>query len=423
MSEIQQVNYPDVLGAITRGIRKNIDVVQCALSTRPERSPAGKTLESILLIQSMVDVEIDVRVEVELPQSDASRRKGVFFCKTAKLLVGLQPAEVGYVTLPFSCSPHTAPAEDYILGIKIEVKRPKQVNLIRQAQGGGTFTKAALAEKSQSDIETLQKLTFSSDDGKKRNYLQDKFGVLPPGGIASLRELKPGWVSLWTMQNYLDDSILLKRLQPELEVLTPQLNRQILFKPLLQTVQEHYKEAGYALDIAEVIYITKMLTLMVEHSVEQASSTVTSTKMPEWYMQMARVLFQEKRFANQAVYLITKHVFPALLNDSILHAFSMTSNVIGKSQGTPEELQQYADDILKAVIEKTHPLNFALTYLPLITGGIIANTRITMPREQVRDTLFMLSKAVQRRADERNEDNAFIFSMVDALVERGLEHF
>jgi hypothetical protein len=423
MNKPSSVNYPDILGSITGGPRKNIEVVQCALSSRPDRNPAGKTFEAILLIQSAVDAEVDVRVELELPQVDANRRKGMFFCKTAKLLVGLQPAEVGYVTLPISSSPNTAPADNYMLTVNIEVKLlSKQMNQIRAPNGGGIFTKAVLSDKVQADIESLQRLTFSANGSKKRNQLVATFASLPPGGIASLRQLSPGWVSLWTMQDYLDDTVILKRIQQELDILLPQLNRQVIFKPLMQTVQDYFKSAGYPIDVAEAIYICKILMLVVEQTAQQAA-TLPQDKLPTWYLQMARTLFQEKRFAQQPVYLVTKQLFPAILRDTILHAFSMTTTVTGKHLGTQDEIKIYADSIVNSLVGGGEPLNFARTYLPLITGGIIANARVTMPREQLRDTLFMISKSIQRRLSERDENNGFLFSMLESLIDRGTEQF
>jgi hypothetical protein len=54
-------------------------------------------------------------------------------------------------------------------------------------------------------------------------------------------------------------------------------------------------------------------------------------------------------------------------------------------------------------------------------GGVIANARITMPREQIRDTVFMLSKALEKRRPEKNGDNAFIFDLTDQLIEQALD--
>jgi hypothetical protein len=52
---------------------------------------------------------------------------------------------------------------------------------------------------------------------------------------------------------------------------------------------------------------------------------------------------------------------------------------------------------------------------------VIANMRVTMPREQVRETVFTLSKALERRFPEKHADNAFVFDITSRLVESALD--
>lgn len=418
----QTPNYPDILGSITGGPRRQVGDIQCAVSSRPDHVTAGHSFEAVLLIQSMVDVEVDVRVEVEFPAHDIKKQKNMFFTGSPRIKVGLQPAEVGYVTIPISCSPKTAPHDQYEVKMKVlEVKRiSRQANLVRLPQGGGTFTKSTLEEKTQQDITGLQALSFSVQGGK--NILQDTFAIEPPGGLASLRELKPGWVSLWSMRDYLDDSVIIQRVQAELAQLLPHFTRDALFKPILQTVQEYFKQSNYPIHVAEAIFITKILTLAVERAAEQARIGGNVDELPNWFKQVARILMQDKRLAAQPVFLICKQVFPTLLEDTIKLAFTMTSTVTHESFGSPEEIQDYANSIVDALIGG-QTLTFARTYLPLITAGIIANARVTMPREQVRETLFMLSRALEQRGSERDEGNQFIFEMTNHLIERGLENY
>lgn len=421
MSSPQTPNYPDILGSITGGARFNIDCVQCALSSRPDKIPAGQTFEAIMLIQNMVDSDVDVRVEVEIPKRDANKKKGMFFNKSSRLLVGLQPAEVGYVTMPISSSPNTAVADNYVVTMKIQVKQlNKNATHVRSPRGGGVFARATLSEKTQGEMEKLQELTFSIDTGGKRNQLQDTFETLPRG-IASLRELKPGWVSLWTMRDYLDEGLIIQRVKNELNQVLPHLKRDVVFKPLLQAVQEHFKQSSYPLHIVEAIIITKLLTLVVEQTAEQAPISPPS-EIHSWYTQMARLLFQEKRFAQQPIYLVAKHLFPTIVHDAVLHGFTMVKTVLNEDFGNAEEIEGYAESIVSAIISG-EPLNFARTYLPLIAGGVIINNRVTMPREPVQETLHNLSKAMKQRDGERTPDNQFVFGMVDTLIERGIEHF
>lgn len=418
----QTPNYPDILGAITGGPRRQMGDVQCAVSSRPDRVKAGHSFEAVLLIQSMVDAEVDVRVEVEFPAQDAKKQKNMFFTGSPRIKVGLQPAEVGYITIPISCSPKTAPHDHYEVRMKVlEVKRlSRHANIVRLPQGGGTFTKSTLSETVQQDINVLQELSFSIEGGK--NILEDVFAIDPPGGLASLRELKPGWVSLWSMRDYLDDAVIIQRVQTELGLLLPHFNRETVFKPLLQTLQEYFKQASYPLHVAEAIFITKILTLSVERAAEQARAGGNVDDLPNWFKQIARILMQDKRLAAQPVYLLCKQVFPTLLEDTIKLAFVMTSTVTHENFGSEEEIQEYANSIVDTLLGGQQ-LIFARTYLPLITAGIIANARVTMPREQIRETLFMISRALEQRTGERDESNQFIFEMTSHLIERGLENF
>lgn len=421
MGSTQTPNYPDILGAITGGSRFNIDCIQCALSSRPDSIPAGQAFEAVMIIQNTVDSDVDVRVEVEIPQRDANKKKGVFYNKSSRLLVGLQPAEVGYVTMPISSSPNAAVADGYVVTMKLQVKQlNKNAVKVRSPRGGGVFARATLSEQTQNEMQKLQGLTFSIDTGGKRNQLQDTFEILPRG-IASLRELKPGWVSLWTMRDYLDESLIVKRVQNELAEILPHLRREVVFKPLLQAVQEHFKQCLYPLHITEAIVITKLLTLVVEQTAEQAPVSAPS-EIHSWYTQMARLLFQEKRFAQQPVYLVSKHLFTSILHDAILHGFTMVKTVLGEDFGDKDEIEAYAESVVSALISQ-EPLNFARTYLPLMAGGVIVNNRVTMPREPVQETLHSLSKAMKQREAERTKDNQFIFGMVENLIERGIEHF
>lgn len=418
----QTPNYPDILGSITGGPRRQVADIQCAISSRPDRIHAGNSFEAVLLIQSLVDVEVDVRVEVEFPSQDAKKQKNMFFTGSPRIKVGLQPAEVGYITIPISCSPKTAPHDRYEIKMKVlEVKRlSRQANQIRSLQGGGTFTKATLSESVQKDLGILQELSFSMEGGK--NFLQDTFAIDPPGGLASLRELKPGWVSLWSMRDYLDDSVIIQRVQTELSQLLPHLNREVIFKPLLQTTQEHFKQADYPLHVAEAIFITKILTLAVERTAEQVRAGGNVDDLPQWFKQIARILMQDKRLAAQPAFLLCKQVFPTLLEDTIKLAFVMTSTVTHENFGSEDEIQDYANSIVDSLLGGQQ-LTFARTYLPLITAGVIANSRVTMPREQVRESLFMISRALEQRRSEQDESNRFIFETTNHLIERGLEHF
>lgn len=423
MSESGPTNYPDLLGVITGGPRVNFEDIQCAVTTRPEKIGIGQNFEAILLIQSTVDVDVDVILEFEMPARDANNQKGMFFAKSTRIQVGLQPAEVGYITMPAACSPKTTPANNYHIDFKIQAKRMvKQANRVRLPQGGGAFADALLPEHTRQEMQNLRQLRFSIDTGGKRNQLQDTFEIVGRASIAKIRELKPDWISLWTMRDYMDDDMLLNQVRPELTQVMPYLKREVIFRPLMQTTQERFKACGYPLHMGEIIFITKLLTLVMEKTSQHPLSEIKKGEMPGWLKQMARMFFQDKSLANQMLPLLSVHLYPTVVHDAIRHGFMMVKTVLKEDFGSDAEMQEYADTVMKALLTK-EPLDFARVYLPLVAAGVIANPQITMPNENTRDTIHMLSQSQKQRMSERNEENAFIFDIMENLIQRALEHF
>ena len=131
-------------------------------------------------------------------------------------------------------------------------------------------------------------------------------------------------------------------------------------------------------------------------------------------------MFQEPALAAQAETLAARLLYADLLYDAVLYGFTMVAAVTNESFGTPEESGRYADDIVDSLTHQK-PLDFARTYFPMVMGGLIANARVTMPHEQIRETVFVLSKAIEKRHPERNQDNTFIFEITDKLIERALD--
>lgn len=420
MSTENGVNYPDLLGAITGGVRLNLDVIQCALAVRPVQVPAGRFFEIIFLLQNASDIDVDVVVEPVLPDRDANNKKGMFLTKSTRLRVGLRPAEVGFVTLPISTSPHTAVADNYVLGMAVAIKRmDKRPQRVREMNGGGGFMVSELPETARKYLDELRSLPFSAHPGSKKNYIQTTFEIQPPA-VSTLKELKPDWVSLWTIRDYMDDYTIANKVWPQAQNVLGQLTREIIFMPLLKTTQERFKASNYQLYPPEAIYITKLLTLILEMRVIDPTADNLRPPWPRWFVKMCRLLLQEPALATQVEALVTRLLYNDLTYDAIMHAFTMVSTVTNEEFGTPEETAHYAEDIVSTLSEN-QPMEFARTYFPMVLGGLVANTRVTMPREQVRETVFILSKALDNRKGELNSDNKFVFDLAETLIERALD--
>ncbi|MBN1681788.1 MAG: hypothetical protein JW966_16025 [Anaerolineae bacterium] len=418
--EESAVNYPDILGAITGGVRFNADVVQCALAVRPAQVSAGAFFETILLVQNASDIDVDVVVNPVLPERDAGNGRGRFMTKSSRLRIGLRPAEVGFVSLPISTSPKTVLGADYQIGMDISIKRVgKRPQRVRDVNGGGGFLIQELPAETQRYVTELRQSGFSVDTGGRKNHLCARLEMLAPT-ISDLKELKPSWISLWTIRDYMDEYSIAEKIWDKLQLALGQMDRERVFMPLLKATQDHFQACHYPLHPPEAIYVTKLLTLILEYGIVEPTPDEPNPPWPDWFVQTCRLMFQEPVLANQIEHLVGNLVYSDLVYDAILQGFMMVSTVTNEEFGTEEETAAFAEDI-RTALNAQRPLDFSRAYFPLILGGLVVNTRVTMPREQVRETVFILSKALKKRYNEKNADNTFIFDMAEKLIERALD--
>ncbi len=413
-------NYPDLLGTITRGARLNLDIMQCAMAIRPVQVPAGRFFEVILLLQNAVDIDVDVVVGIDFPEREQAKR---FSPVTPHLRVGLQPGEVGFVTLPVATSPLTPPRADYVVELRLDIKRlGKKPQRIRAATGGGAVEMQGLSVEAQAHLRALRDLVFSVMPARKKNRIMAPFAVVSPTltQLSALKGQQAHWTSLWTLADYLDDAMIADCVREKVEPVLAQLRRENIFMPLLKVTQARFEACRYPLWPPEAIFITKLLTLLLENGIGAPGSTDSRPAWPRWFRTICRLLFQEERLATRVDVLVAEWLYPDIIHDATLQGFAMVSAVTKEDFGPAEETTRYAEALVKALVTK-QPLDMTRAYLPLVMGGLIVGQRVTMPREQVHETVFTLAKALEKRSPEKNADNAFIFDITRSLVDRALD--
>ncbi len=436
----KEVRLPDVLGYITRGVRAEVGAVECAMAVDPKQTPAGQRFNTFLVVQSKFDCEVDVRVQLLLPHQDASGHKGAFATKTDKLLIGLEPAEVGVVVLPLLSSLSTAPSPDYILGVDLNVRhRGKgKKNLVRCVDELVLFdpADANMDEELAARFETLRQLDYSAEL-MKRSRVVAGFEVTAPVGPSSSLDLAPAWERLWTMRDHIDADVVLKEAGPQVEAALSTVRRDRVFKPIMQQVQTAFKNAGYPLQTGEALFITKLLTLVVE-----AKDTLgMDMPPPRWYVHLCRLVYNgEERVLNYPEQVITRLLWRDLVIDGTILGFNMVttvlslkpsaflSNILGREikEGEAEAMIKTYGQGLADALSLEEPagqqmLGVVDAYVPLVLGGLVANARMTMPRESALDSVHLLKKARDQRGSEQSPQNQQMFATIDRLIERGFD--
>lgn len=446
MTDATQPNYPDVLGYITGGDRLNVSVVQLALAVRPRVSRAGRPFEAILLLQNASDVDVDVTATLQIPETDAKKQKKRFIAKSERLVVGLRPAEMGYVVLPLSSLPDTAPGDAYKLGMAVDVKPLGKPRRIRLPEGGGAVVLEHVPDESQDKINDLKRLSYSTAKrGLVGTVLEASFSIMS-GQIGQLADLKPGWVSLWKMSDYYKDERLLVERYGDLVVakVLPQLKRLKLFAPLLQTTQNRFQAGGYPLKPIEARFIVKLLVGILEMAAPKEDTfdylgddllnvalmlkkgsevNGSAVPLPSWCRGMLRAIDQNEQAADRPAHALATALYDELLRDAARHAFKMLKTSTGIELGSDTDVTSYVERLVGDIRKPARKLAFSDAYLPLVMGGIIFSDRIVMPEEKIGEALVDIASTLRERAAERDEDNELVFKLAEQVTDQALQKY
>ncbi len=448
MSQNSNVAYPDILGYITGVERLNAGPVQAAVAIDPDVIRAGRPFEVIVLIQNAADCPVDVTVVLTIPDRDLRKQKARFLAKVNRLVVGVEPAEVGYVSLPVNTLPDTA-SGGYKLEVEVSAKMLEKGQRIRPQGAGIPLNPRTLSPELGARLEKLRNLTFSSEKrALLKSTLEVPFNILA-GKAGSLADLKPGWNSLWTMLDLNSDPLaLLRRFYKELlDSVLPNLNRERLYKPVLERAKKRFEEAGYALTAIEVSFVARLMTLVLEnastkfrvYSTQLAEPTPDSmikpiideglfltqddpVRLPNWAMGLMRAIAKDKRAAQFPERAITMFAFDDLLHDALLRGFYLIEAATGIELGSDKDMEVYSRQILDKLNQKG-AMDFSSAYLPLVMAGIVIYDSMLLPDEKVHSLLSDMVVMLQKRRSEMNEENEVIFKMARQLLDQALMKF
>ncbi|PJF31715.1 MAG: hypothetical protein CUN51_01890 [Candidatus Thermofonsia Clade 1 bacterium] len=418
-------NYPDVLGWYSAE-RQTIDSLQVAVAVRPSPVPAGKPVEVIVLLQNMLGGETDALLRLVPPEKDLDGKAGRFSTPVQKVVrVGLRSGEVGYATLPMLVG-HQAQSGEYSVQVEVACEPKKHgAERVRSLEHPAKFDIHDVALERRPIFEAIHGLAFAAQSGVKTRTGQligAPFTVQPPTIAALPSEMRPNYVSLWTEADYRDPRYLSAKAGDLVQKMLPLFRRTRVFFPLLKTIQARFDAAGYRLWAGEAVMIAKMLTYTLELGAPIHMAGQESPVFPRWYATLSQTLLDDPDLAvPQAVETLTTRILlPDLIFDSGMVAFSTLSTLTHESFGSDEELQAHLDRLVSALIALNAPLDLTYAWLPLTLGGLVANSSVIMPREDVIETVHLFLNARDKRLDEASEAQNILFEIADDLIERAL---
>lgn len=438
--------YPDVLGAVTGGPRLNAGVVQIAIATRPRIVRAGRPFEVLLLIQNASDAEMDVTATLQLPELDAKKQKGRFSAATQRLVVGLTPAETGYVSFPVGCAADTAIAEGYKIGISLEIKGEGKPKRIRPAEGGDTAL-AGLSHVQVEAITNLKKLSFSvARRGLMGAALEVTFGVMgAQAGAAPAPPAKPGWIHLWGLESTDGVAELFTRYSsPLANFVISRFTREKLYSPLFQSTREKLTAAGFEPLPIEAHFITKLLVACLEMAdpnedvidylggeqlnvmrwLQHEGMKPSEADLPNWCQGMLRLMAMDRKALENPPRTLATTLYSDLLLDVIPHALQMVTKITGEDLGSQRDRVEYAQQLIQRLGQPGAglPLTLSDAYLPLVMGGIIYYDRAILKDEKIVESLLEMKRQLEiRRDDLLDEDHEMVFSLARRVLDSAMQ--
>jgi hypothetical protein len=407
--------FPDVLGYITGGDRINLGVVQIAPGVRPKIAQAGRPFEIALVVQNACDAKVDVTINLHLPKQ--------FAAKSARVVVGLTPAEVGYVSLPITAA-HNITANTYKLGLEVDAKPLSKPNRVRTVEGGEEFDVFVLPEDRAKRVDAVRRASFAFNKrmGIGKNLLEVSVQVAPAA------------------PNTADNAALLARLGDTLRFkVLPQLKRDSIVNPLTDDTLRRFNEAGYNLKRPEALMIAKVMAIILEYAAPSENShdplqagdynltpMLTGSKkvdaMPRWARAMLRLIARDDRATNHAVAAVIRFLYDELLRDAIDYAFALVEVNTGENVGSDTEKAEYANHLLNALSEKAG-LDFIYVYMPLVIAGITINERITPKEDNFVEALRELWLIMDERRVEVDYQGQPVLEMANQVIERALQTY
>ena len=406
-------DYPDVLGAITGGVRLEMETVQVAAGVYPGTTMHGQPFEVLVLLQSKVDKPQEVALAVQLPLRDSHGQRLSFFLPRKQLKITLNAGEVGVVHLPVVAQPPTPPAQAYPLIVNVQVKTPPRTELLREPGAGRPPSALNI---SPFRLEVMKQVAFCAEG--RSSQLRCRFNVmsgqLPPGTI----EPVPKYETLWTLSDFEKERDRLEHNKVVADRMAFDFTTNTVFYEVEEHTREVFAAAGMPLHPAEAVFVAKAITYVFDDA-DQYEPAYEMQKA-RWYHWLCSLLMQDQTTERRTPGdLAGKELYFAAMYDAVWVGLPMVEQALNEQYGTPAEHRQYADEVVRAVQQRAVDLGHV--YLPLVMTGVLLNMRVTVRGENLWTNLEHLQEAMRGRARLYAGRNNPIMVGLEKLVQEGLD--
>ncbi len=408
---LSTVIYPDVLGAITGGGRVGTEHIQYAVGIFPARIYLNQPLELFVLVQSMVNTKMQVKVNIKLPTSDRNGERVLIETGKTTLVTDLKPAEVGIIHIPMVVRPPTKPGPRFPIYVQVTTAVPEKIKVVRPADGGPP---PSVVELSPFRLQAFREVRFESQlsDGVLKLFFNLEPSVLPP----SKTPLQWRYESLWDQEHLEEEERMAQSKTQEAHRIAVADQHGSAYDLIYQTTAERFNARGFPLHPGEARAIAKMLT----YTLEEAPSLAAGHRMQDqqWFKRLRQVLASNESLSQTMKLgeIVVKYLYESLVYDSIILAFGLLRPRTREDLGDNEEQAIYATRVFKWLVGQGEG-DLTYVYLPLVLGGVFVDRMVKLDQP---DNPWELVKHIREAARGRQKalkgEATVIFTILENLV-------
>jgi hypothetical protein len=384
------IDYPDVISEyLVASERYEIDGVQIVPYLEPAEIAIGEAANMALLLQSALDVAVELSVKPELPQTSRFRGLPMLAVGKPELSVALEPAQVGILFVPVATTPQTKEGQHEI-HLNFSAKAQGQATRIRHVETTGRFRSNLIDDVVGLDLARVLGVPFKVKPARKISLPITIRGRLETTGEAP--DLATRFESLWTREDARRQSDALQEVSQRRAIIVDQLQTEPVFVGLFVEGQRRFADADLPLRIGEAVALGKILTYTVRYFLANGDLQ-DGLLVPIWELANRYDLP-----TGDPLWVLRNIGFRHLVRLSTALSFGLVAQALGRQPWTLEE-RRAVISLVADTVEGAQLLPPEFLYIPLLMAAAYVSRQITLDGEDTRHSLRLLQKAKAVRAN------------------------
>ena len=381
------LDYPDIIGEyINAPQRYEVNGLQYVGMFEPEQLSMGGVSNLILFLQNAADAEMEVTLKLSPPQSGAFRSHEMLHIEDQTITQKLDKAEVGFLSIPITTNEKSKTGQVSIT-VEVGVKVAKGVG-VRHSRKKPVLPNKLFDDLVGLNLVRVVGVNYNTKNGKKNKF---DLNIVAGAGENQTKNLAYQYQTLWTF----DDGIGLNKARMQINdqraKIFDDLKLEAIFTALYAESQERFAECGLLLRIGEAIAMGKILTYTVQYFLQNADLQ-DALLCPMWEMAI------EHNIPTTETLDVLRYVgYDHILRLAMSLSFGLIAQVSKGKQTWPSEERRGLIGFISESLAQGDTLEDDFLYLPLMFGAININTQVTLPGEDIEQSLQLLAQARQAR--------------------------